>query len=263
MKNLIIILSIILISTPAIAETYTVERVIDGDTIVVTTPEGKSETVLLIGIDAPESNIYKQRAISNETGQDLQTLIKMGQEATDFVKGLKIEGKEVRLEFDVQERDKYGRLLAYVFVDTLFPLQMDMPVAAEQALHYLIAHEDHYDIFVNASIIKAGYATPMTILPNVKNADLFKELYDEAREQKRGLWRENVVKGRLKNTAEPDFGSGTGGVSIIEEHVDTKDLSPEVKKLLIDSGTRNIPPPCPEGTHLEGEYCKRGLWKDE
>lgn len=47
-----------------------------------------------------------------------------------------------------------------------------------------------YKVFVNATIIKAGYATPITIPPNVKYADLFQELYEEAREQKMGLWRE-------------------------------------------------------------------------
>ena len=46
-----------------------------------------------------------------------------------------------------------------------------------------------WHVFLNATIIKAGYATPMTIPPSVKYADLFKELYEEAREQKRGLWK--------------------------------------------------------------------------
>jgi len=50
------------------------------------------------------------------------------------------------------------------------------------------------EIFVNAHIVDMGYASPMTIPPNVKNADLFKELYEEAREQKRGLWaNDNVI----------------------------------------------------------------------
>jgi len=55
MKKLLTTISILLIATSSYAQTYTVERVIDGDTIVVTTPEGKSEEVHLIGIDAPES----------------------------------------------------------------------------------------------------------------------------------------------------------------------------------------------------------------
>jgi len=49
-----------------------------------------------------------------------------------------------------------------------------------------------------------------------------------------------------------------GGVKIIDASVDPKYFAPEVKKLFIDSGTENIPPPCPEGTHVEGDYCRKG-----
>jgi len=73
--------------------TYTVERVIDGDTLKLT----NGEEVRLIGIKAPKDE-------------------KMGQEATRYLKNWLKEGIEVRLEFDVQREDKYGRLLAYVYV---------------------------------------------------------------------------------------------------------------------------------------------------
>jgi len=196
------------------AQTYTVERVIDGDRIYIT--DGKKfEYVNLIGIDAPESNIYKQRAISKQTGQDLGTLIKMGQEATEFVKGLFKDGEDVRLrlEFDVQERDKYGRLLAYVWVEgksfmgplptteecrnRVFKLNekgqflREEKDAIAELLYYKIFPDCEYvtgKVFLNAQIIREGYATPMTIPPNVKHADLFKELYEEARKEGRGLW---------------------------------------------------------------------------
>jgi len=160
MKKLLTTLSILLIATVSYAQTTTVERVIDGDTIVVTTPEGKSEEVQLIGIQAPEDE-------------------KMGQEATEFVKEL-IEGKEIRLEFDVQERDKYGRLLAYVHIQ---PEGLKELKTKESGLYAI------KEPFINAIIMKMGYATPMTIPPNVKYADLFKELYVEAEEAGRGLWR--------------------------------------------------------------------------
>jgi len=55
MKILITIMSILLIATVSYAQIYTVESVIDGDTIAVTSPEGKSEKVHLIGIDCPET----------------------------------------------------------------------------------------------------------------------------------------------------------------------------------------------------------------
>jgi micrococcal nuclease len=87
----------------------------------------------------------------------------MGKLAAEFTRNL-VEGKRVRLEFDVERHDKYDRLLAYV---------------------YLV--DD--GTFVNAKIIEAGYASLMTYPPNVKHADEFVRLYQEARENNRGLWR--------------------------------------------------------------------------
>jgi len=183
MKKLLTTLAILLIATASNAQTYTVERVIDGDTIVVTTPEGKSEEVDLIGIDAPESQPNdKAKSDAERKGQDLETINKMGQEATEFIKWL--EGREVLLQLDVQERDKYGRLLAYVYELICLGL---CKYEAIYGQHYETIDDGEY-MFVNATMIKSGYATPMTVPPNVKYADLFKELYEEAREQKSGLW---------------------------------------------------------------------------
>ena len=77
-----------------------------------------------------------------------------------------LEGKEVRLEMDVQERDKYGRLLAYVYLED--------------------------STFVNAELLKQGYAQVATYPPNVKYVELFVKLQKEARENKRGLWKEKA-----------------------------------------------------------------------
>jgi len=213
MKKLLTTLSILLIATASYAQTYTVERVIDGDTIVVTTPEGKSEEVGLIGIEAPESQPNdKAKRDSERTGKDLKTINKMGQEATEFVKSLGkyvdekgLEGKMVRLEFDVQERDKYGRLLAYVYI----PLKVwkrgekQVPLSVPLIGHERVILEDGNNIgaytFVNATIVKSGYATPMTIPPNVKYADLFKELYEEAKVQGRGLWQKIDIEKNSQN----------------------------------------------------------------
>jgi len=138
---------------------YKVERVVDGDTLKLS----DSERVRLIGIDTPESkDNAKLRKDSKRTGQNAKEIIEMGKRAADFTRKL-VDGKEVKLEFDVSQRDKYGRLLAYV---------------------YLID-----GTFVNAEIIKQGFAQVMTIPPNVKYQDLFLKLQKEARENKRGLWR--------------------------------------------------------------------------
>ncbi len=134
-------------------------RAVDGDTLKLE----NGERVRLIGIDTPEMHesdkLYKD---SRRTGQDIRTIQALGRRAYEFTRNL-IEGKRVRLEFDVEKHDKYGRLLAYVFL-------LDGK-------------------FVNAEIVKQGYASLMTFPPNVKYADLFLKLYQEARENRRGLWK--------------------------------------------------------------------------
>jgi len=166
------------------AEKVIVKRVIDGDTIAVTTSKGKSERVRLIGIDTPESQPNdKAKRDAERTGQDVETITKMGAQAKEFLSKWATVGQPVHLVIDVQERDKYGRLLAYVFRQ-IHGLDKSAPPRPNTI--YYVAEREY---FLNATIIKAGYATPMTIPPNVKYAELFKELYEEAREQKRGLWR--------------------------------------------------------------------------
>jgi micrococcal nuclease len=137
-----------------------VTRVIDGDTLKLE----NGERVRLIGIDTPEMHdsdkLYRD---SKEAGQDIQTIKALGKRAYNFTRNL-VEGRRVRLEFDLERQDKYGRLLAYVYLND-------------------------NGTFVNAEIIRQGYASLMTFPPNVKYADLFLKLYQEAREQKRGLWK--------------------------------------------------------------------------
>jgi len=127
--------------------TATVVRVVDGDTIKVRFND-RTEKVRYIGMDTPETH-HPTRG--EEPG---------GREATAVNRWL-VDGKTVRLEMDVQERDRYGRLLAYVYVGNLM---------------------------VNAELVRLGYAQVMTIPPNVKYASLFVKLHREAREAGRGLW---------------------------------------------------------------------------
>jgi len=143
-------------------ETYTVERGIDCDTLKLTS----GEEVRLIGVKCLEDE-------------------KMGQEATEFVKRLIKKGQKVRLEFDVQEKDKYERTLAYIYS---LVCEGDCAIEAVQGYNYKKLNDGWY-VFINATIIKAGYARHMPIPPNVKYAQLFEALYKEAREQRRGLWK--------------------------------------------------------------------------
>lgn len=126
---------------------YLCTRVIDGDTIVVEM-DGKHEKVRLIGVDMPET-VHPSKPVEY-----------FGKEASEFTKNM-VEGKQVRLEYDWQKRDKYGRLLAYVFL-------ID-------------------GTFVNAEIIKQGYGHTYTRF-FFKYLDEFRKHEREARENNRGLW---------------------------------------------------------------------------
>jgi endonuclease YncB( thermonuclease family) len=137
-----------------------VKRAVDGDTLLLES----GERVRLIGIDTPELHASsKLNRDAQRSKQDTKTIQEMGKRAAEFTRNL-VEGKRVRLEFDVDKYDKYKRLLAYV---------------------YLVSD----GTFVNARIIEEGYASVMTYPPNVKHADKFVKLYREARENNRGLWK--------------------------------------------------------------------------
>jgi len=169
MKKLLTTILLFTITTVCYAKVYSVEGVIDGNTIKFS----NGETVRLIAVDCPDADTKK------------------GQEAIGFVRGL-VKGKEVQLEHDIEKRDEDGRLLAYVWYEiSPFSHKKDMVWSDyyEVDFNKWKNKQGYYGTFVhlNATIIKAGYATPRIIPPNVKYADLFKKLYQEARELKRGL----------------------------------------------------------------------------
>ena len=159
---LIIILSVIPASCTRTNHTdILVTRVFDGDTLRL----ANGEKVRLLGIDTPE--MYESDKLHRDaqrSGQDIRTLMALGRKSYQFTKQL-VEGKKVRLEFDVKKRDKYGRLLAHVFISNT-------------------------QLFLNAEILKQGYAEVMIIPPNLKYGDYFRRLYREARENKKGLWEQ-------------------------------------------------------------------------
>lgn len=160
-----LILLLLLITIPAAAvDKAIVEYICDGDTLVVMY-KGKSTKVRLIGIDAPESK-ENSKAIRNakRSGEDIKKITEQGKRATAFVKSVLKKGDSVTLEFDAGQYDKYGRTLAYVYLED--------------------------GRMLNELIIASGYATPMTIAPNVKYEERFLMAYRKAREKKIGLWAE-------------------------------------------------------------------------
>jgi micrococcal nuclease len=152
-----------LLASPLHAQqTTTVTRIVDGDTLKVFYLEGE-ESIRLIGIDTPESRVNKKtKKDAKRSGQDVETIIAMGKRATEYVESLVKPGGLITIEFDVQERDRYKRLLGYVYLPN--------------------------GNMLNEEIVKAGYASVMTIPPNVKYKDRFLIAYQEARERKVGLW---------------------------------------------------------------------------
>ncbi|MBP1735352.1 MAG: thermonuclease (TNase) (Micrococcal nuclease)(nuclease), partial [Deltaproteobacteria bacterium] len=93
-----------------------VVRVVDGDTLKIEM-NGHEEAVRLIGIDTPESKINKKaKKDAVKTNHDIETITAMGREAARYVRTLIRKGDTVSIEFDVQKRDKYNRLLVYAYL---------------------------------------------------------------------------------------------------------------------------------------------------
>lgn len=124
----------------------TVSFVYDGDTIQIS----DDTRVRLIGIDAPEL------AHDNSNQQCFAT------ESANLLKEL-ILGQKISIEQDKQKQDVYGRMLGYIWADT---------------------------VFINDFMIRQGYARAMPIKPDIKYAVLFYDAQKDAQENKRGLWKE-------------------------------------------------------------------------
>ena len=137
----IVLFLCLLVGCSAPPDTAKVTQVIDGDTIII---EGNYR-VRYIGIDTPETHPVPE-AYGTEAWQVNRQLV---------------EGKEVRLERDVSETDKYGRLLRYVYVD---------------------------DVFVNAELARLGLAEAKAYPPDIKYQEYLEEMEAEAKEASRGMW---------------------------------------------------------------------------
>jgi micrococcal nuclease len=131
----------------------TIVRIVDGDTVVVALAgnDVHEEKVRLIGIDTPETK---------KPNTPVQCF---GEQASARLHDLLPDATPVRLERDTEERDHYGRLLAYLY-------------------------RTADGLFVNLSLAADGYAVPLTVAPNVTHADEFRSAAQDARRHGRGLW---------------------------------------------------------------------------
>ena len=160
-KVLFILMLITLLSLPIIAQTYQASKVIDGDTIELS----NEEWIRYIGINAPEL----RNGIPDPYSQ----------EAFEANRNLVI-GKEAYLEFDVQERERYDRMLAYTYFD---------------------------DLFIYTWLVENGYTQIMTIPPNVTYQDLLLELQTKTREENRGIWEIEPVENKKEDSEFPYVGN--------------------------------------------------------
>ena len=125
-------------------------RVVDGDTLDIDL-HGAEVRVRLLGIDTPET-VDENRPVQC-----------YGPEASARLAQLLPKGSAVRLERDREARDRFGRLLVYLYrVDD--------------------------GLFVNAALIEGGYATTLSIAPNTLRAREFELLRLQSQRDKRGLW---------------------------------------------------------------------------
>ncbi|MBN1458564.1 MAG: thermonuclease family protein [Armatimonadetes bacterium] len=158
--------------TAVAASEVRVVSVIDGDTMVVAMPGRSDEQVRLIGIDSPESG----ERFSSEATQALDRLVR---------------GGTVRLETDVETRDQYDRLLAYIWVGA---------------------------VMANAELLRQGLATLYTVPPNIRYQEVLQVAQDEAQCARAGVWGE-PSESPLRIVAVEYDAPGDDSLNLNEEYV--------------------------------------------
>lgn len=133
-----------------------IERVVDGDTVIVHY-QGDRDRLRLLGIDAPESSSNPDESKQTEEGDIV----------SDIVKEL-LTGRTVYLEFDESPRDQYGRLLAYVWLDA--------------------------DTQINETLVLSGLATVVRFPPNTAYYQYFRTLNEEAKARDLGFYKDRWGK---------------------------------------------------------------------
>ena len=132
------------------SQSVRVLRAIDGDTIVVVFPDGHTDTVRILGVDTPETHHPKKPVQC------------FGAEAAAYT-ARRLTGRSVRLEADVEDRDIYGRRLAYVYLEGR-----------------------RFD----DELLERGYARLLVIAPNTAHARTMLAEELDAQRNHRGLWAE-------------------------------------------------------------------------
>ena len=151
------------LSEPRRTVEATTLEALDGDTLLVRI-DSRVERVRLIGIDSPEA--YPNEKLTRDaksSGQSEQSIIALGQKASQFTRTTSPPGTTVRITFDRQKTDSYGRLLGYVFLPN------------GEMLNELVVH--------------SGFAAARNYPPNLRYASRFEQAERAAKENQRGLWK--------------------------------------------------------------------------
>jgi len=132
---------------------FKVDDFVDGDTFWVLNKDSKRVKIRLIGLDAPEiKNVFKKQKHP------------FGVHSKAYLDSILTKNPYLKMTFDVDSLDRYGRTLAYVYLND--------------------------GTFLNENLVRNGYATVMTITPNVQYEDLFYEAQIYARDNELGVWKE-------------------------------------------------------------------------
>ncbi len=129
---------------------YRISKVFDGDTISVVI-RNKETTIRMIGIDTPES-VNRDQSLNTPEGLEVSLWVH------NYLKG-----RKVWLEYDEQRYDRYGRTLAYIWLDEGETMLEDI-------------------------LLKNGMATALAIEPNLRYSSHFSELEHQAKQEKAGFW---------------------------------------------------------------------------
>jgi micrococcal nuclease len=168
-------------------------RVVDGDTIEIKDSAGKTFKVRYIGIDTPENgdNYFKEAKEANEN---------------------LVLNKTIKMYKDVSETDKYGRLLRYIYVET---------------------------IFINAYLVENGFAMASTYPPDVEHSDYFANLQNTAQSKGLGFWGIEATTETTKQTTETTAQETTTETSATETTVTETTQAPETTASGYFVGSKN------------------------
>jgi len=156
LRNLVVIGLSLLVSCSSGTTTenevlITILKVVDGDTVDIEI-DGHTERVRLIGVNTPE------------TKHPTKPIECFGPEASAYLTQLLPKGTTVRIERDVEARDRYGRMLLYLYLGS-------------------------NDLFINLDLVARGYGTPMSIEPNTFHRNDFVRAAAQAEAANVGLWK--------------------------------------------------------------------------